>query len=132
MRARRTGDPTTVRRPGRAPDPERAFVKQQLEPLGWSDRTFERYWYAARWVLGAYGEEVEFERLVAEARRPDGSINVAKLATLADRHIVLGMDRHRDFWDPIIERCEQRRRLKNASPSPDPSGADRWNHARGR
>jgi len=70
-------------RPGPERDPIRAFTRKQFAE--WSDRTFATYWSALR-RLEAAGADPRVA-LVA-AIRPNGSINVSRLARIADQELM--------------------------------------------
>ena len=81
-------------KPGPKPDPMRRFTRKQLSE--WSDRTFVTFWRARRVLddlvkLGIISDE---ERRAAHsvATRPNGSINVSKIARIADALLVEHLD----------------------------------------
>lgn len=73
-------------RPGPKPDPYRARVRALFSE--YSDRTFARYWRAHTrlMVLKEYGaiDQAGFRDAIARATRPNGTINVTKLADISE------------------------------------------------
>jgi hypothetical protein len=83
MRARRTGDPGKTRKPGRAPAAYGALLRSTFAE--WSPRTQQRYISAMRNLrdLGAH-----MEAAIKDATRPNGSVNVSRLANFVDRELI--------------------------------------------
>jgi hypothetical protein len=63
-----------------------------MESASWSERTFARY-YRAVVLLRECG--INGRIAIAEATRPNGSVNVSKLERAADREIALAIDEGR-------------------------------------
>jgi hypothetical protein len=81
MRARRTGDPKQVGKPGRPPDPIIGMWRDQMCEFGWSPRTMARYVEAMALLRDM---DMETKRAaVKAATRPNGSMNVSKLLDIA-------------------------------------------------
>ena len=73
MRARRSGDPNKVRK--RGPASER--------PAGVSARTWTRFKHASNMIQAMGYSLEEFERMMNEVKRRNGSYNVSRLLRLA-------------------------------------------------
>ena len=71
-------------KPGPKPDPARAYARKLFSE--WSERTFATYWSAMQ-RLDVGGEDAKRAALAA-AIRPNGSINVSKLARIADQELM--------------------------------------------
>jgi hypothetical protein len=92
-RQRRTGDASTVRKPGPKPSVGRRFNRELMGE--WSDRTFARYWEAFQLLYDIAGEDGLRQEL-ASATRTNGSINVSRRQRAADRHVCLYIDQTRE------------------------------------
>jgi hypothetical protein len=96
MRARRAGDPTKVRKPGRP----RARLTQLMAGTNWSPRTLARFRRASRLLLKFTDKSAK--RLMAEATRSNGSVNVSKLLKICDL-----LDRHLERFPHTMVPCVQ-------------------------
>jgi hypothetical protein len=73
---------------GRPPDPYRRYMRDLFSE--WSDRTFARYWSAFN-TLRYFGGDDAYLAALAEATRPNGSLNVAVLERRASQAVAIAV-----------------------------------------
>jgi hypothetical protein len=79
MRQRKHGKTDIVEKRGRKPFEFKAMQRQLMMQTDWSQSTFERFWLAFRILHSCGASAQERKRVIENAARPNGSLNISKL-----------------------------------------------------